>query len=165
MKFLIPLFSCCLISSSFAQQKEIVVKEKYDGDKFKVVPTSAACTGDKPATVKPDCNKPKPKPKTKPQPKPQPKPVEKKCECTTCPTPQPPVRVEKEVYKKNTFSLLVGYGQHGLRTTDRPDGMQVDKYNDALIGIRYTRRLNEEWDISGEAISNETGMFGLGYSF
>jgi hypothetical protein len=143
-----------------AQTREIKDCTAYDGDKFKVVPKDQDCgTKETPAPAP----KPKPKPKPKP-PKPKPKP------CPVCPPAQTQVIEKEKVVEKVTYKPwriygLAGYGQDGLKTKTRSEGEQVNKYYGAVFGAGIDYNVNESLSVGVQGLSNETGLFSVGYSF
>lgn len=147
-------------------EKEIIYKEKYDGYKYKVVPTSATsvkdCDPKEPKKEPVPVPKPKPKPRPKPQPKPVPVPVPQPAPCPACPKVEPEKQV---VYKPHEITVLAGMGADGMQVSEQTEGKQVDKYYGLVLGARYTYRFDPSWGISVEGLSNNTGIFGVGYSF
>jgi len=142
-------------------KKEIKDCTTYDGTKYKVVSADKECDGTKPAPAKP-ASVPKPKP-VKPKPAPKPCPV-----CPSCPSPTVIVNtIEKEKVTYKTWRVygLVGYGQHGLKSTTKTGGEQVDKFYGPLFGGGVDYNVNENWSVGAQGISNESGMLSVGYSF
>ena len=149
-------------------EKEIIYKEKYDGYKYKVVPQVQPPLSA--AVNKEDCKtQPKEPVPTKPKPRPKPKPKCNPCApCPDCPKVEKVVKVEKEivnVFKAHEISLLAGYGTDGMETSNKVEGQQVDKYYGLVVGARYTYRFDPTWNVSVEGLTNNTGMFGVGFSF
>jgi len=147
-------------------EKEIIYKEKYDGYKYKVVPNNTLSSSTKDCDPKKEpVPKPKPRPK-KPKPQPAPQPVPQPAPCPpVCPA-CPKVESEKQVvYKPHEIALLAGIGADGMLVSEQPEGKQVDKYYGLVLGARYTYRIDPSWSFSLEGLSNNTGMFGVGFSF
>lgn len=161
-----------------------VAKEALKEEANKSKSTSECPPPVTPSKKKPDCVTPKKKPTPKPKPAPKPAPApapEVKCpEQKPCPKCEPVVKtVEKEkvVYRdrtvtidnapKNTLSILVGVGPHGLvtdyyETRDRMDEYAVRKEKDkaigGVIGLDYKYRISPSYSVGGMVLSNETVM-------
>lgn len=80
--------------------------------------------------------------------------------------------VEKEVLKapKNTLTLVGGQGPDGIikriyRTRERDSEYVFKRGYGALLGIRYERKLTPTWSLSGEYLSNDTKLVGIGLSW
>lgn len=105
------------------------------------------------------------------KPKPAPvkyKKVEKKC--PSCPPCEPKVvekkvEVEVPVYKKNTVSLLLGRGRDGLYYDLDKTNVLIRKGYGVYVGVRYERKLDPSWSVSGEWLTTESANLGLGYSW
>jgi len=125
------------------------------------------CTAKEPAKqeepAKPKVNKPK---VNKPCP-----PVKacEKCEkCEKCVPELRTVEIVKTVYapaKKNTLSLLLGQDYNGLSWERKGDIIQLHRDFGWISGIRYERKLDETWSVSGEYLTNQTGNLGVGLSW
>jgi len=106
-----------------------------------------------------------------PAPKPAPKAVKKCPKCQTCPTcpPEKTVTVEKKVevetYKKNTISVLLGRGRDGINYTLHNSDILLHKGYGIYTGLRYERRIDPTWSVSGEWLTTESANLGLGISF
>ena len=152
MKKIILLVFSFLTTSVFAQ-----------GTTIPTTPAGPVVIG-----VCPACTTPVPTPKPKPKPKPAPKKP-----CPTCPTCKPTVItntetktvVVKESIKKNTLSLLLGRGRDGITYDLHKSNIQLEKGYGWYTGIRYERKLDETWSLSGEYITSEEGNFGVGFSW
>ena len=73
--------------------------------------------------------------------------------------------VEKVTYKTWRVYGLVGYGQHGLKSSPNTDGEQVDKYYGPIYGGGVDYHVNENWSVGVQGLSNEQGALSIGYSF
>lgn len=123
----------------------------YDPSKWQLVPVGSE---HKTSSKKREC-----KPETKIEEKIVEKVVEKIVE----------KNVEVPTYKPNTISILAGYGPIGLATVKGAEAGQevfeVTKEFGPLAGLRYTRHMDEEWSASIEAMTNYSGVLGVGYSW
>ena len=66
---------------------------------------------------------------------------------------------------KNSIRLLGGVGPTGVSVENV--GSKAFAYEDkgAVLGLGYTRRLNRRWSLEGNALTNETFLLGVGFSF
>lgn len=100
--------------------------------------------------------------------KPKTKVVKPACkECPKCEDKvvEKTVVVKEPVFKKNTLSLLLGRGPNGLTYDLHKENIQLQKGYGLITGIRYERRLDESWSVSGEFLTSESGNLGLGFSW
>ena len=140
-------------------KREIKDCTTYDGTKYKVVPMAGSTDCNPTTPVPKPTPKPKPKPKTKPTPKPLP--------CQPCPDCPPPTVVEKEKVTYNAWRVygLVGYGQHGLDSDTKAEGEDVTNYYGPLFGAGVDYNVDENWSVGVQGLSNNSGLFSVGYSF
>lgn len=83
--------------------------------------------------------------------------------------------VEKEIIKTinltkhNYVSLFAGYGPTGLILNSKPDdentNINVKKDFGIVSGIRYTRIVNDTWNVSMQYLTNHTSTVGVGYGW
>jgi hypothetical protein len=179
MKYLIVLLSI-IIPSTIIAKVEIKETKTYDGDGFQVTPKPPMgelvdkC-GDKIKPKQDPCSdKKKPIKKVKPK---AVKKVEPKQTTLICPPCEMGLKTvdrieEREIptYKAHEISILAGYGSNGLNSESGADDAgryveSVERFYGPIFGLRYTYRLNQDWSVSGEGLTNRTGLFGVGYSF
>jgi hypothetical protein len=127
-----------------------------------VCPTCPTAKKNAPVKVKP-----KQKPKTaKPCPPVKDCPTCQKCE--KCEPTVERVEVEKIIHapsKKNTLSLVVGQDYNGLKWDRKGKDVNFKRDFGWVGGVRYERKLDETWSVSGEVLSNESGNLGVGVSW
>lgn len=71
--------------------------------------------------------------------------------------------VKLKPQKKNRVTLYAGYGPADLETNQTVTKIKLDK--DAVIGLGYSRKLNESINLDILGLTNETIMGGIGISF
>lgn len=79
--------------------------------------------------------------------------------------------VEKEVikevhtYKKNRVRLLGGFGLVGTDLASYPNKVVVSSSMGPVLGVEYTRMVNERISVGVDLLSNQTALIGVGYDF
>lgn len=69
-------------------------------------------------------------------------------------------------YYKNRVSLLAGYGLNGKQSVSSgPNNVDVEQKKGIVGGLMLQHDLNREYHILGEALTNQTFMFGFGKGF
>jgi len=69
-------------------------------------------------------------------------------------------------YYKNRISLAVGYGLNGKQSVNSgPNTADIEQKKGAVGGLILQHDLNREYHILGEALTNQTFMFGFGKGF
>ena len=73
--------------------------------------------------------------------------------------------VEKPVYKSNEISLFVGTGPDGLIIDEQGTGFEIREDGRVVVGLSYSRRLDENLSLKLQGQSNRTVLGGVGVSF
>jgi len=103
------------------------------------------------------------------KPKDKPKTNKTVCPVKECPKCEAKIKekIVKELspFKKNTLSLFLGRGPNGITYDLHKENIQLQKGYGLITGIRYERRLDESWSVSGEFLTSESGNLGVGFSW
>jgi hypothetical protein len=67
--------------------------------------------------------------------------------------------------KNNRIQLHVGYGSDGLEVDESHNETTVKEKRKAILGLQYTRRLNQDFNVGISAFTNKsvTATFGIDY--
>jgi hypothetical protein len=77
----------------------------------------------------------------------------------------PTVLIVKKEEKKNRVTMHAGTGYYKMRDSYLSGAYTISQSRDALLGISYSRKLNEEFSIGGTIHTNETITFDVGVDF
>ena len=72
---------------------------------------------------------------------------------------------EKPVYKKNMLKLLGGYGPTGVDVYRNGNSAIAEERKGLVIGLGYSRMLNESFSVGGDVLSNGTYLLEGGFHF
>ena len=75
------------------------------------------------------------------------------------------VLVVQKAEKKNRVTMHAGTGYYKMRDSYVDNAYTISQSRDALLGISYSRKLNEEFSIGGTIHTNETITFDVGVDF
>ena len=88
---------------------------------------------------------------------------------TVCETKTEVVKVvvEKEIAitQKNHLRLLGGVGPGGITRSSTINTITLRQSFGAVVGLGYGRNVTERWSIEVAALTNQTGLLGVGYNW
>jgi hypothetical protein len=94
-------------------------------------------------------------------------------ECTTSPkkkkskTKTKTVVKEKVVdtTKKNRIQLHIGAGPAGLKVDEDNNKTKVEEDRKAILGLQYTRKLNNRWNVGASVFTNKSATISIGLDY
>ena len=67
--------------------------------------------------------------------------------------------------KKNRIQLHVGAGPAGLKVDEDNNETTVQEERKAILGLQYTRKLNNRWNVGGSVFSNKSATISIGLDY
>jgi hypothetical protein len=67
--------------------------------------------------------------------------------------------------KKNRIQLHVGYGPAGLKADEGNNETVVKEDRKAILGLQYTRKLNNRWNVGGSVFTNKSATISIGLDY
>jgi hypothetical protein len=67
--------------------------------------------------------------------------------------------------KKNRIQLHLGMGPSGFKVDEDPNDTGVKSDTKPIVGLQYTRKLNNRWNVGVSGFSNKAGTLSIGLDY